>query len=219
MKRKREREQDRTIQFEDALSIVGRLVLEAYKAEHMVAAFALLNALTKLGEQVHRTTSEYIPKDVILAIVRGNGKLDRDLADPASEVTPKLFIAGIRQALLGPRVEGARPSFEEMLMKMWAMQRKKGADYGSAEDPLANLKASEAYGIPGWMNTFGRLDDKRFRIISFITKKRLLNESAYDAFRDFAVYAVHMWRLFVEWSLQQALAEQKQEVAADLSTE
>lgn len=191
------------VAFTKALEIIAKLVCAEYEARRYNAAYALLHALGKLASEVGGKASDWVSDEIMRAIAEGPRKLQQQLDDPASKVTPELFIAGLRRALLEPQPRTARPSFEEMIMKMWAMQRKKGADYGSDEDPLANLKASEAWGLPGWQNTLSRLDDKRFRIISFILKRRLLNESAYDAFRDFAVYSVHMWRLFCEWLASQ----------------
>jgi hypothetical protein len=196
------------IEYKDALRLVGRLVSDEFKAGRNNDAHVLLRALMKLCEQLNCCASEFVSAKTITRLISNSGRvnldLERQFADPASEVTPELFIYGMQKALLKPVVCGDRPSFEDTIMKMWAMQRKKGADYGSDEDPLANLKDSESYGIPGWLNTFARINDKRMRIISFITKGRLINEKAYDAFQDFAVYAVHMWRLFCEWQCREA---------------
>jgi hypothetical protein len=191
------------MKYTKALQIVADLILIEYNKCRYNEAFALVHALAKLASKVGQKPSDFIDVEIIKAIDEGPCRLQQQLADPASEVTPELFVAGIKQALLEPHTHNDRPSFEIMLMKMWDVQRKKGADYGSDEDPLANLKASEAWGLPGWQNALSRLDDKRFRLISFILKQRLVNESAYDAFRDFAVYSVRMWRLFCEWLAQQ----------------
>lgn len=188
-----------TVEFSKAIEILVELILHEYRARSFITAFAYVHALAKLAAVVNETASKYVDDAIIREICDGPHRLQRQLTDPKAEVTPELFIAGIRKALIESPEKSARPSFEEMIMRMWGIQRRKGADYGSDEDPLANLKASEEWGTPGWENTFSRINDKRARIISFIKRRSLVNESAFDSFRDFAVYSVHMWRLFCEW--------------------
>jgi len=71
-----------------------------------------------------------------------------------------------------------------------ALHRSKGADYGSADDPFANLRAAESFGIPNWQGVAIRMEDKMRRIRAFCRKGELANESIEDSFLDLANYAM-----------------------------
>jgi len=79
--------------------------------------------------------------------------------------------------------------FSEVLAEMQAMHDKKSQDYGVQADPFANVRASEDFGIPGWLGTVVRLNDKITRIKSFAKNGSLANESLRDSLIDIAVYA------------------------------
>ena len=57
-------------------------------------------------------------------------------------------------------------------------------------DPFANVRASEAFGIPGWVGAALRGNDKMKRIQAFALKGALANESLEDSLRDLAVYVI-----------------------------
>jgi hypothetical protein len=78
--------------------------------------------------------------------------------------------------------------FNEVLAEMQAMHDKKSQDYGVQADPFANVRASEDFGIPGWLGTIVRLNDKITRIKSFAKNGSLANESLRDSLIDIAVY-------------------------------
>lgn len=69
-----------------------------------------------------------------------------------------------------------------------ALHVKKGQDYGSDADPFANVRASEDFGIPGWIGCVMRANDKMRRLQSFARKGTLANESALDSITDNVVY-------------------------------
>jgi hypothetical protein len=71
--------------------------------------------------------------------------------------------------------------FSEVLAEMQAMHDKKSQDYGVQADPFANVRASEDFGIPGWLGTIVRLNDKITRIKSFAKNGSLANESLRDS--------------------------------------
>jgi hypothetical protein len=73
---------------------------------------------------------------------------------------------------------------------------KKSADYGLADDPFANVRASEEWGVPAWVGAMIRGCDKVARLKSLIANGKLENESAEDSLRDLAVYAVIALVLF-----------------------
>lgn len=70
------------------------------------------------------------------------------------------------------------------------LHRKKGADYGTDDDPFANLRAAGEFGLPPWVGVALRMEDKMRRIKAFIRKGQLENESVEDSLLDLANYAM-----------------------------
>lgn len=89
-----------------------------------------------------------------------------------------------------PRIVGEDTPFERTLHEIHDIHVRKGADYGTDEDPFANIRASTRFGIPAWLGAAIRGNDKMVRIQSFATKGRLENESLRDALLDWATYGV-----------------------------
>ena len=80
--------------------------------------------------------------------------------------------------------------FENILAEIQAMHDKKQADYGSSADPFANVRASEDFGIPGWIGCLTRGNDKMKRLQKAARGGALANESIEDSLLDLAVYSV-----------------------------
>lgn len=80
--------------------------------------------------------------------------------------------------------------FHELVQEIAELHDRKQMDYGSDSDPFANVRASEEWGIAGWVGALVRLNDKVQRLKSFARKGSLANESAEDSMRDIAVYAL-----------------------------
>lgn len=80
--------------------------------------------------------------------------------------------------------------FHELLAEIGALHDKKQADYGRGDDPFANVRASEEWGVRPWIGAMIRLNDKVRRLQSLVANGRLSNESADDSLRDIAVYAI-----------------------------
>lgn len=80
--------------------------------------------------------------------------------------------------------------FEEVLTEMAALHRKKNQDYGLDDDPFANVRASEEFGIPSWLGGIVRANDKMTRLKTFARKRHLENETVEDSLLDLANYAV-----------------------------
>jgi hypothetical protein len=78
------------------------------------------------------------------------------------------------------------------------MHCKKGNDYGSDNDFLANLRASEAFGIPAWKGALIRANDKMIRLKNAAKGVELKNESVEDSLMDLASYAILSLILFQE---------------------
>ena len=81
-------------------------------------------------------------------------------------------------------------TFEDTLREMKRLHDKKQLAYGSKRDPFANVRASEDFGIPGWLGAVLRANDKMSRLKSFAEKGVLANEPVEDSLIDLANYAV-----------------------------
>lgn len=90
------------------------------------------------------------------------------------------------------------PRFHAKLQVIGDLHDKKQEDYGRETDPFANVRASEQFGIPGWLGSIMRANDKMVRIQKFALDGKLANESVKDAFMDLAVYSLIGLILFEE---------------------
>lgn len=90
------------------------------------------------------------------------------------------------------------PRFKALLDAMWELHCRKRQDYGSDEDCLANLRASEEIGIPAWKGTWMRNRDKFKRMDRFCNKGMLANEGVRDTLLDSAAYSLLTLMLFEE---------------------
>jgi hypothetical protein len=90
------------------------------------------------------------------------------------------------------------PPFEDILVELDEMRKRKGADYGTENDPLADIRSSEQFGIPAWVNAVLRIQQKMFRMMSFVRRGNLINESVEDSLLDLVVYGIHALRLYRE---------------------
>lgn len=88
--------------------------------------------------------------------------------------------------------------FHAILKELGDLHDRKQMDYGRPNDPFANVRATEAFGIPAWVGAAMRANDKMTRIQKFAQYETLANESVEDSLRDLAVYAVIGLVLFEE---------------------
>lgn len=80
--------------------------------------------------------------------------------------------------------------FHEILHDLGELHDLKQADYGADNDPFANVRNSQDFGVPAWIGCAVRANDKMKRIQAYARRGSLMNESLEDAFRDLAVYSV-----------------------------
>lgn len=78
------------------------------------------------------------------------------------------------------------------------MHDRKQADYGRGDDPFANVRASEEWGIKGWVGAMVRAQDKVRRLQTFAQRGSLVNEPVRDSLLDLAVYALIALVLYEE---------------------
>jgi len=88
--------------------------------------------------------------------------------------------------------------FQQILEEIQAMHDKKQADYGKKGDPFANVRASEEWGIPGWVGCMTRATDKIKRLQAAARGQNLVNESIEDSLLDLATYTIIALCLFRE---------------------
>lgn len=86
--------------------------------------------------------------------------------------------------------------FHELLTEAGDMHDRKQLDYGKGDDPFANVRATEEWGVDAWIGAMVRLSDKVKRLQSLSRKGYLANEAAKDSFIDIAVYALIAYVLF-----------------------
>lgn len=101
---------------------------------------------------------------------------------------------------------GGDPRFLAKLEQIAELHSRKQHDYGAGEDPFANLRASQDFGVEPWIAVIIRLNDKVTRLKSLIAKGELKNEPVTDSFKDIAVYAL-IADIFYEEKMQVAIAE------------
>lgn len=82
------------------------------------------------------------------------------------------------------------PRFLDKLWEIAQLHASKQMDYGSDEDPFANIRSSVDFGVPAWVGALVRLNDKVTRLKQFSKKGVLQNESALDSMLDIAVYSL-----------------------------
>ena len=80
--------------------------------------------------------------------------------------------------------------FHALLREAGELHDRKQADYGRGDDPFANVRAAEEWGVQGWVGAMIRLNDKVRRLQNYAASGELHNESALDSFMDIAVYAL-----------------------------
>ena len=93
--------------------------------------------------------------------------------------------------------------FNDLLDEIRELHARKAADYGDDDDPFANIRASEQFGVPAWQGAIIRLNDKVHRLARFAKRGKLANESAKDSMMDIAVYALIAYLLYGEASEEQ----------------
>lgn len=101
--------------------------------------------------------------------------------------------------------------FHDLLSELGALHDKKQADYGRGDDPFANIRASEEWGVTPWVGAMVRLHDKVRRLQSLIKNGRLENESAEDSLKDIAVYSLIALVLYEQEQKSSQSEQQRQD--------
>jgi Nucleotide modification associated domain 1 len=95
-------------------------------------------------------------------------------------------------------IKYGNPMFFQILEELSEMHQKKGRDYGTTNDPLANVRASTTWGVPSWVGTMIRANDKVIRLQNAAKGSTLINEGIEDSLLDLASYAIIALALYRE---------------------
>lgn len=87
-------------------------------------------------------------------------------------------------------VPAGDPRFHRLLNEIAELHDRKQADYGTSGDPFANVRASEQWGVPAWVGTMIRANDKIKRLQAAATGSELVNEGVEDSLMDLATYSL-----------------------------
>jgi hypothetical protein len=82
-------------------------------------------------------------------------------------------------------------AFIELLAEMQRLHESKSADYGSEDDPLANVRSGADFvNIEPWRGCMVRIADKVQRLRTFCRTGRLVHEGVRDTLLDLAAYSL-----------------------------
>jgi len=94
-------------------------------------------------------------------------------------------------SLLRSDVHPTSQAFFDLCDQLKEMHRRKSSDYGSADDPLANIRnGAEFVGIEPWRAAMVRLSDKVTRLATYCRTGSLTFEGVEDTLFDLASYAL-----------------------------
>jgi hypothetical protein len=94
-------------------------------------------------------------------------------------------------SLLGPTRHPSSTAFIELLAEMQRLHESKSADYGSEDDPLANVRSGADFvNIEPWRGCMVRIADKVQRLRTFCRTGRLVHEGVRDTLLDLAAYSL-----------------------------
>jgi len=80
--------------------------------------------------------------------------------------------------------------FHNILKELGELHDRKQKDYGTEDDPFANVRGAEEFGVPSYTGAFLAMNDCMQRIKAFSKNGNLEFESVDNALRDLAVYSI-----------------------------
>jgi hypothetical protein len=100
--------------------------------------------------------------------------------------------------------------FLELLDEMQQLHASKSADYGSEQDPLANIRhGAELVDIEPWRGCMVRIADKVQRLRTYCRTGRLVHEGVRDTLMDLAAYSLLAIVLHEETHCADAAADKR----------
>jgi hypothetical protein len=102
-------------------------------------------------------------------------------------------------SLLCERRHPSSEAFLDLLQEMRRLHESKSADYGSEDDPLANIRqGADFVNIEPWRGCMVRIADKVQRLRTFCRTGRLVHEGVRDTLLDLSAYSLLAIVLFDE---------------------
>ena len=102
-------------------------------------------------------------------------------------------------ALLADRKHPSSVAFLDLLQEMRRLHESKSADYGSEDDPLANIRqGADFVNIEAWRGCMVRIADKVQRLRTYCRTGRLVHEGVRDTLLDLSAYSLLAIVLFDE---------------------
>lgn len=99
------------------------------------------------------------------------------------------------------------PAFEAELKKMLDIHDRKNSNYAHGDDPYANFRGCERFGIEAWRGILVRMSDKWERIQNLTNGvPDAVGESIQDTLMDLANYAI-LAKLMYEEYLRKVLTQ------------
>lgn len=103
--------------------------------------------------------------------------------------------------LLAEQRHPSSQAFIALLEEMKALHESKSADYGSEDDPLANVRSGADFvNIEPWRGCMVRIADKIQRLRTYCRTGRLVHEGVRDTLLDLSAYSLLAIVLFDEGS-------------------
>lgn len=109
----------------------------------------------------------------------------------------------ISELLERPPLLGSQ-AFRAKLRALRVLHSLKATDYGSDDDPFANIRASANSGVEPWRGAWVRASDKVFRMNRYCNRGSLANEGVTDTLEDLASYCLITSILHAEQSTPKA---------------
>ena len=124
-------------------------------------------------------------------------KLDQGDPEPETSCCEGVRLRG--DALLTDRKHPSSVAFLELLQEMRRLHESKSADYGSEDDPLANIRqGADFVNIEAWRGCMVRIADKVQRLRTYCRTGRLVHEGVRDTLLDLSAYSLLAIVLFDE---------------------
>jgi len=121
------------------------------------------------------------------------------LAATPAEDHKMATVSCCQQATAPARRHPSSTAFVDLLREMQTLHESKSADYGSEEDPLANVRSGADFvNIEPWRGCMVRIADKVQRLRTFCRTGRLVHEGVRDTLLDLSAYALLAIVLFDE---------------------
>lgn len=106
-------------------------------------------------------------------------------------------IKRVRTAI-APNRHPASARFHQLLEEIGELHDRKQRDYGTEDDPFANVRGATEFGLPPAMGAFIAMSDIMARIKSWCKNGSLQNDTIEDSLKDMAVYALIAYVLMEE---------------------